>query len=146
MRTRVSMGTGSVGNIKGMKGLKGIISVFGMVAVMLGGWVSVAQAQLSNSPLHPPSPTATPPIWPTWQGVQNGGAPLYIPAPRYPEDSRNPTLDNRAPTLRSATPELYDSTQRQGSPPEDGAFGTGMRRSEGLRAPGLAEPGRLLRR
>ena len=64
----------------------------------------------------------------------------------YPEDSRNPTLDNRAPTLRSATPELYDSTQRQGSPPEDGAFGTGMRRSEGLRAPGLAEPGRLLRR
>ena len=140
MRTRVSMRAVSVG------GLKGFMSAFGMMAAMFGGGASVAQAQLSNSPLHQPPPTVTLPIWQTWQGVQDGGAPLYIPAPRYPLDSRNPTLDNRAPTLRSATPDLYDSTQRQSSPPDDGVQGMGVRRSEGLRAPGVDEPGRLLRR
>lgn len=118
------------------------MSVLGVVAVVFGAWASVAQAQLSNSPLYQPSPTVTPPSWPGWQGVQGGGPPLYIPAPRYPTDSRNPALDNRAPSLRSITPDLRDTTLRLGSPLEGGDSGMGVRRSQGLRAPGVAEPGR----
>ena len=133
MRARVLMGAG---------GARGVTSVLGVVAVMFGAWASVAQAQQSNSPLYQPSPTVTPPSWPEWQGVQDGGPPLYVPAPRYPTDSRNPTLDNRAPSLRSVTPNPRDSTLRLGSPLEDGVSGAGVRRSEGLRAPGVAEPGR----
>ena len=118
MRARVLMGAG---------GARGVMSVLGVIAVMSGAWASVAQAQLSNSPLYQPSPTVTPP---------------YLPAPRYPTDSRHPTLDNRSPSLKSVTPDLRDPTPRLGSSLEDGASGMGMRRSEGLRAPGVAEPGR----
>lgn len=118
------------------------MSVFGVVALMSVGWASVAHAQLSNSPLYQPSPPVTSPSWPGWQGVQDSGAPTYIPAPRYPTDSRNPTLDNRSPSLRSVTPDLRDPMPRLGSLREDEASGMGLRRSEGLRAPGVAEPGR----
>ena len=118
MRARILMSAG---------GARGITSVLGAVAVMFGAWVSVAQAQLSNSPWYQPSPMVAPP---------------YLPAPRYPTDSRNPTLDNRSPSLKSVTPDLRDPTPRLGSSLEDGASGMGMRRSEGLRAPGVAEPGR----
>ena len=107
--------------------LMGVRCVIGVIAVMPGWWASVAQAQLSNSPWYQPSPTVTPP---------------YLPAPRYPMDSRNPTLDNRSPSLKSVTPDFRDPTPRLGSSLEDGASGRGMRRSEGLRAPGVAEPGR----
>ena len=116
--------------------------VIGVMA--LAGGAAPARAQLSNSPLYQPSPTVAQPSWPAWQGVQDGRAglaPPYIPAPRYPTDSRNPSLDNRAPTLSPLSPDLRDSTLRQGSPMENGALGTG-RRSEGLRSPGMAEPGR----
>ena len=133
MRARVLMGGGVA---------KSFMRFFGLVAVLSGAWASVAQAQLSNSPLYQPSPTVTPPSWPGWQGVQDGGPPLYIPAPRYPTDSRNPTLDNRAPSLRSVTPDPRDSTLRLGSPLEDGDSGMGVRRSQGLRVPGAVEPGR----
>ena len=122
--------------------LMGVRCVVGVIAVISGAWASVAQAQLSNSPLYQPSPMVTPPSWPAWQGMHDGSAPPYLPAPRYPTDSRNPTLDNRSPSLRSVTPDLRDPTPRLGSSLEDGASGMGMRRSEGLRAPGVAEPGR----
>lgn len=122
--------------------LMGIRGVIGVIAMMPGWWASVALAQLSNSPLHLGSPMTTSPSWPAWQGVQDGTAPPYIPAPRYPTDSRNPTLDNRSPSLRSVTPNLRDPTPRLGSPLEDEASGTGVRRSGGVRAPGVAEPGR----
>ncbi len=135
-------GLRSVRVARGGRGGRGVVSVCGAVAVMFGAWASVAQAQLSNSPLYQPSPSVMPPSWPAWQGVQDGGAPTYIPAPRYPTDSRNPALDNRAPALRSVTPDQRDSTLRLGSPLEDGVSGMGVRRSEGLRAPGVAEPGR----
>lgn len=116
----------------------------GVMALSAGGW-GPAGAQLSNSPLYQPSPAVAPPSWPAWQGVHDGRAgmaPHYIPTPRYPTDSRNLTLDNRAPTLWPAGPDLRDTSPRLGSQPENGALGTGVRRSEGLRAPGSAEPGR----
>ena len=118
MRHRFLMGVGGARDAKG---------VFGVVALMSVGWASVAHAQLSNSPLYQPSPAVAPP---------------YIPAPRYPTDSRNPTLDNRSPSLRSVTPDLRDSTLPLGLPLEDSDSGMGARRSQGLRAPGVAEPGR----
>jgi hypothetical protein len=102
----------------------------GLLALSIGGGMPAAWAQVSNSPLYQPSPTVAPPSWPTWQGVQDGRAvstPLYVPAPRYPADSRNPALDNRAPTLWRAAPDLRDSTPRLGSPLENGAIGTGPR-------------------
>ena len=133
MRARVLMGAG---------GVRGVTSVLGVVAMMFGAWTSAAQAQQSNSPLYQPTPMVMPPSWPGWQGVQDGGPPLYIPAPRYPTDSRNLALDNRAPSLRSVTPDPRESTLRLGSPLEDGDSGMGVRRSQGLRAPGAAEPGR----
>ena len=97
------------------------------VMAFSAAWWAPAAAQLSNSPLYAPWPNA---------------APTYVPAPRYPTDSRNPTLDNRAPTLWPTGPEVRDATPRGGSPPENGAIGGGARRSEGLRVPGAAEPGR----
>lgn len=118
--------------------------LIGVMALTAGG-TAPARAQLSNSPLYQASPTVAPPGWPAWQGVQDGRSglePPYIPAPRYPTDSRNPLLDNRAPTLSPSSPDLRDSTLRQGPPIENGALGTGLRRSEGLRSPGMAEPGR----
>jgi hypothetical protein len=104
-----------------------------------------AAAQVSNSPLYQPSASVAPPSWPAWQGMLDGRAvlaPQYLPAPRYPTDSRNLTLDNRAPTLWPAGPDLRDAAPRPGSLPESGALGTGLRRSDGLRAPATAEPGR----
>jgi hypothetical protein len=97
----------------------------GVMAAASVAWVPAA-AQLPAAPLYPPSPPA---------------APSYIPAPRYPTDSRNLTLDNRAPTLWPAGPELRDATPRLGSRPDYGAFGTDVRRIDGLRAPSMAEPG-----
>lgn len=120
------------------------IGVIGVVALGAGSGVP-AGAQQSNSPLYQPSPAAASPGWPAWQGVQDGSAglaPPYIPAPRYPADSRNPTLDNRAPTLWPAAPSLHDAAPRLGMQPENGSMGNGLRRSDGLRLPGLAEPGR----
>ena len=96
-------------------------------------WWAPAAVQLSNSPHYPPYPLHQP-----WSNA----APPYTPAPRYPTDSRNLTLDNRAPTLWPTGPEVRDATPRGGSPPENGAIGGGARRSEGLRVPGVAEPGR----
>jgi hypothetical protein len=118
--------------------------LMGVMTLSTGGWAPAA-AQVSNSPLYQPSPAGAPPSWPAWQGMQDGRAgmaPQYIPAPRYPTDSRNLTLDNRAPTLWPAGPDLRDSAPRLGSQLENGALGTGARRSDGLRAPGTAEPGR----
>ena len=120
------------------------IGVIGVVALGAGSGVP-AGAQQSNSPLYQPSPAAASPGWPAWQGMQDGSAglaPPYIPAPRYPADSRNPTLDNRAPTLWPAAPSLHDAAPRLGMQPENGSMGNGLRRSDGLRLPGLAEPGR----
>ena len=97
------------------------------VMAFSAAWWAPAAAQLSNSPLYAPWPNA---------------APTYIPAPRYPTDSRNPTLDNRAPTLWPAAPDLRNATPRFGSPLENGASSDGARRAEGLRVPGAAEPGR----
>jgi hypothetical protein len=115
-----------------------------IMAVATGGFTP-AGAQQSNSPLYQPGAMVAPPSWPAWQGTQDGRAglaPPYIPAPLYPTDSRNLTLDNRAPTLWPAGPDLRDTAPRFGSPLESGTLGTGVRRSEGLRAPGAAEPGR----
>jgi hypothetical protein len=111
--------------------------LIGAMAISLVGGPPAAWAQVSNSPLFEPSPGAAPPSWPAWQGMQDGRAvlaPQYIPAPRYPTDSRNLTLDNRAPTLWPAGPDLRDAV------PRNGALGTGVRRSDGLQVP--AEPGR----
>ena len=127
----------------------------GVIGVLAWGASSgePAFAQQSNSPLYQPSPAAASPGWPAWQGMQDGSAglaPLYVPAPRYPADSRNPTLDNRAPTLWPAAPGLHDSAPRLGMQPENGSvngsmngsMGNGFRRPDGLRSPGSAEPGR----
>jgi hypothetical protein len=111
--------------------------VFIGVMVLGTGWWAPAAAQVSNSPLYQPSPSLATPSWPVWQGMPDGrantAAPQYIPAPRYPTDSRNLTLDNRAPTLWPAGPDLRDASPRLGSLPENGALGTGSRRSDGLR-------------
>jgi len=145
MRTRVSIGVEGVkgaGSALGTRSTRCGFSVFGIVALMSVGWASLAQAQLSNSPLYQPSPTLTPTSERAWQGVHDGSAPTYVPAPRYPADSRNLSLDNRSPSLRSVTPDLRDPTPRPGSLREDEASGRGLRRSDGLRAPGVAEPAR----
>lgn len=96
-------------------------------------WWAPAAAQLSNSPLYPANPMHQP--WPNAE-------PTYIPAPRYPTDSRNLTLDNRAPTLWPAVPEVRDAAPRLGSAPHNGAIGGNARRPESLRSPQAAEPGR----
>ena len=117
--------------------------LMGVMALSVGGWMAGARAQQSNSPLYQPSPATAPPSWPAWQGMQDGRGglgPPYIVTPRHPTDSRNPALDNRSPTLSPVAPDLRDSTLRLGSPTENDALGTGVRRSEGLRSP--AEPGR----
>ena len=90
-------------------------------------WWAPAAAQLSNRPLYAPWPNAEP---------------TYLPAPRYPTDSRNPTLDNRAPTLWPLAPDLRNAPPRFGSPLENGGSSDGARRADGLRVPGTAEPGR----
>jgi hypothetical protein len=116
----------------------------GMVVVAAGG-LTPAGAQQSNSPLYPPGAMVAPPSWPAWQGVQDGRgglAPPYFPAPRFPTDSRNLTLDNRAPTLWPAAPDLRDRTPQFGPPLDNGALGTGTRRSDGFRSPAAPEPGR----
>ena len=118
----------------------------GVMTLTIGGWVP-AGAQVSNSPLYQPAPSVAPPSWPTWQVMPDGRAgmaPPYIPAPRYPTDSRNLTLDNRAPTLWPLGPELRDTSSRPGSLPENGAPGPGTRRPDGLRAPEAPEAGRPL--
>ena len=115
-----------------------------VMTLTIGGWATAA-AQVSNSPLYQPTPSVAPPSWPAWQGMPDGRAgiaPLYVPAPRYPTDSRNLTLDNRAPTLWPSGPQLRDSVPRLGTSPENGALGTGARRSDGLRAPAAPEAGR----
>ena len=117
----------------------------GVMALASGVCLPAAWAQQSNSPLYQPAPSVAPPSWPTWQVMPDGRAgiaPPYLPAPRYPTDSRNLTLDNRAPTLWPSGPELRDTSPRPGSPPENGAPGTGARRSDGLRAPAAPEAGR----
>ena len=109
------------------------------VMASCAAWWAPAAAQLSNSPPYPPYPLHSPhPLHQPWSNA----APTYIPAPRYPTDSRNLTLDNRAPTLRPTAPDLRDATPRVGSPLENDALGGGARRFEGLRAPGVIEPGR----
>ena len=117
-----------------------------VMTLTVGGWAPAA-AQVWNSPLYQPAPSVAPPSWPTWQVMPDGRAgtaPPYLPAPRYPTDSRNLTLDNRAPTLWPLGPELRDTSPRSGSLPENGTPGPGARRSEGLRAPAAPEAGRLL--
>lgn len=114
----------------------------GLMALSIAGWAPAA-AQLSNSPLYPPSPGASPPSDPAWQDLQDGrvGAPNYLPAPRWPTDSRNPTLDNRAPTLWPLAPDLRNATPRLGSQPANNTGGAGLRRNDDWRAPTATEPG-----
>ena len=110
--------------------------LIGVMASCTACWAPAA-AQLSTSPPYPPDPLQ--PLHQPWPNA----APTYIPAPRYPTDSRNLTLDNRAPTLWPTAPDLRDATPRVGSPLENDALGGGgARRVEGLRAPGVIEPGR----
>jgi hypothetical protein len=110
--------------------------LIGVMTLSTGWWAS-AVAQVLNSPLYQPSPAVATPSWPAWQGMPDGRAnlapPQYIPAPRYPTDSRNLTLDNRAPSLWPAGPDLRDTSPRLGSTPENGAPGTGARRTDGFR-------------
>jgi hypothetical protein len=125
--------------------------LIGTMALAFGG-LTPAAAQQSNSPLYQSTPTVAPPSWPAWQGVHDGRAVwappsyIYIPPGRYPTDSRNLMLDNRAPNLWSTAPDLRDRSPHLGPPLESGAHGTGVRRPEGWRSPGMAEPGRPSRR
>lgn len=113
---------------------RGAWLVMAMVAA-LGGWAAHASAQVANSPLFQPAPSApaAPPSWPAWQGVQNGsgGMSATYPAPysgvnagMYPS-TQPPVLSGLYPTDRA--PALRDLTQRPASPLENAARDAGVR-------------------
>ena len=112
-----------------------LVMEMAMVAA-LGGWAAHASAQVANSPLFQPAPSAAPiapPSWPAWQGVQDGsgGMSATYPAPysgvnasMYPS-TQPPVLSGLYPTDR--TPALRDLTQRPASPLENAARDAGVR-------------------